>query len=77
MKVAAQLQVGPVEEGIAKCVWHGLGPRLKLVPWAGGTGDAFLGDAVGPHGPPLVVVAVEPDSVEVFKPPVLRDVARA
>ena len=77
VKVAAQFQVRPVEERIAERVRHGLGPRLELFPRGGGTGDASLGDAVGPHGPPLVVVAVEPDGVEVFKPPIFRDVARA
>ena len=56
---------------------HGLGPRLELFPRGGGAGDPLLADAVGPHGPPLVVVAIEPDGVEVFKPPVLGDVARA
>ena len=76
-KVAAQLQMRPVEERIAERVRHGLGPRLEFLPRGGGAGDPLLGDAVGPHGPPLVVVAVEPDGVEVFKPPIFRDVARA
>ena len=76
-KVAAQLQVRPVEERIAERVRHGLGPRLEFFPRGGGAGDPLLRDAVGPHGPPLVVVAIEPDGVQVFKPPVLGDVARA
>ena len=77
MKVAAQLQVRPVEEGIAERVRHGLGPGLKFFTRGGSAGDPFLRDAVGPHGPPLVVIAIEPDGVEVFKPPIFRDIARA
>ena len=76
-KMPPQFQVGPVEERVAERVGNGLGPGLEFVTRRGGARDQVLGDAVGPHGPPLVVVAVEPDSVQVFEPPVLGDVARA
>ena len=77
LKVAAELEVRPVEERIAERVRHRLGPGLEFLPRGGGAGDPLLRDPIGPHGPPLVVVAVKPDGVKVFESPVLRDVARA
>ena len=56
-----QLQVGPVVEGVAEGVGHGLGPLLELLPVGGVlAGAVALVDAVGAHGAPLVVVAAEP-----------------
>ena len=60
-EVALQLKVAPVVERVAQGVRHGLGPRQELVMrvrLARAIGFAY---AVGPHGAPLVVVALEPD----------------
>ena len=60
-EVALQLQVGPVVQGVANQVGHGLGPLLKFFGGGGVAGDVVLGHAAGAHGPPLVVVAAQPD----------------
>ena len=57
----AELEVRPVVERIAQRVRDRLGPGLELLPVGRLAGDRPLGDAVGAHRPPLVVVAVEPD----------------
>ena len=57
----SELEVRPVVEGIAQRVRNRLGPGLELLPVGRLAGDRPLGDAVGAHRPPLVVVTVEPD----------------
>ena len=76
-EVTAELEVGPVEERIPERVRHRLRPGLELLPRRGRPRDPLLGHAVGPHRPPLVVVAREPGRVQVLEPPVGRDVLRA
>src|SRR5688500_6587969 len=68
-----QLQVGPVPERIAQRVRHRAGPRFELLPSARLAGDEPLGHAVGPHGAPLVVVAVEPELADAGEAMVLGD----
>ena len=76
-EVAAKLEVGPVEERVAERVGHRRGPGGEFFARGGRPGDEVLRHSVGPHRPPLVVIPVEPDGVEVFEPAVLGDVARA
>lgn len=76
-EVAAEFEVGPVEERVAEGVGHRRGPGGEFVAWGGGPGDQVFGHAVGPHRPPLVMVSLQPDGVKTFKPAVLGDVAGA
>ena len=63
-------------ERIAQRMRHGCGPGLKFLEGLGVAGDKALGDAIGAHGAPFVMVAFEPDFEEVVKLAVFRDVAR-
>jgi hypothetical protein len=67
-EVAAQFQVRPVVEGVAHRVGHGFGPLLEPGVVVGIAGDVAFRYAVGAQGPPLVMVAVEPDAGQVGKP---------
>jgi len=75
-EVAFEFQVGPVVERVAKRPGHGGGPGLELVRIARVPGDQALGDAVGPHGAPLVVIAAQPDVGEVLESPVRGNLGR-
>ena len=66
-----QFQVRPVVQRIAQRVRHGFGPFRKLFVIRRITRDETFVHAVGAHGPPLVMVAVEPDLRGVFKHAVL------
>lgn len=56
-----QLQVGPMIKGIAHRVRHGLSPLAELLEGGTGAGDVLLRHTVAAHGPPLVMVASEPE----------------
>jgi hypothetical protein len=60
-EVAHEFEMGPVKEGIAERVGDGVGPGLEFFERGGVTCAIALGDAVGAHGPPLVMIALEPD----------------
>ena len=55
-----QFEMRPVIEGVAKSFGHGLCPCLKFLPVGTAAGNQLLFCAVGPHSPPLIVVAIEP-----------------
>ena len=55
-----QLHVRPVVERVPQGLGHGGGPGLELLEVRGVSGDEPLGHPVRAHGPPLVVVAVQP-----------------
>ena len=76
-KMPPELKMSPVEERIPQRVGHRFRPRLKLLAGRGGARDPILVHAVGPHCPPLVVVALQPRGMQVFEPPVGGDVLRA
>jgi len=60
-EVALQFEVGPVIEGVAEGIGNRASPGEELFLGRGGAGNGLLFDAVGPHGAPFVVVALEPD----------------
>src|ERR1700722_7691757 len=66
----------PVIERIAQSVGDGSRPCHKLVVGIGFAGAVVLGDAVGSHGSPLVVIAFQPDLAKVAELPVVRNVLR-
>ena len=74
-EVALQFQVGPVVERIAQREGHGGRPSTEFLLGIGVARDEAFVDAVGPHGAPFVVVALQPDFVQVAELPVARDVA--
>ena len=61
-------------EGIAEGVRDGAGPGEEFFLGGGVAGDVALGDTVGAHGSPLIVVAFEPDFEEVLELAVFGDV---
>ena len=62
-----QLEVGPVVQGIAQRVRYRLSPGQELVAGAGYAGDLAFSYAVGPHGPPLIVIAVQPNPGDILE----------
>ena len=60
-------------ERIAQRKRHGGCPRRKLFVGRGVTCAKALVNRIRPHGPPLVMVAFQPDFGQVAKPVVLRD----
>ncbi len=72
-EVGAQLQVAPVVHGVADGPGQRLGKLLELLPLRGVPGDVPLVHPVGAHHPPLVVIPLQPDLVDVLKPAVLKD----
>jgi len=75
-EVAAQFEVRPVVERVSDEPGDGVRPFEEFVVGLRGASDVFLGDAVGAHLPPLVVVAAEPHGREVREAPVVRDFLR-
>ena len=71
-----QFEVGPVVERIAQRVRHGAGKGEEFIPVARVPRAVFLGHAVGSHRAPFVVVAGQPDLVQVAKRLVGRDLVR-
>jgi hypothetical protein len=71
-----KLHVRPVVERIAHGFGHRLRPRFELFPVVGVAGAVALAHPVGPHRPPFVVIAVQPQFREGAKPVVFRDLLR-
>ncbi len=76
LEVALQLQMGPVIQRIPQRVRNGAGPCQELRVWLGVAGDELLRYAVGPHGAPLVVIALQPNLKQVLELSIGRDVLR-
>ena len=75
-KIALQLEVRPMVQGIAQGPWDGRAPGVELLPGRGVPRAQPLGNPVRPHGPPLVVIAPEPDLREVGEAVVFSDQPR-
>ncbi len=75
-EIAAQFQVGPVIERVAEGVRHGAGKGEVLVMVARVAGTVFLGNAVGAHRTPLVMITGQPDLVQVVEGLVGSDLRR-
>ena len=73
-EVALQFEVSPVVERIAQRVGNGSRPCQKFLVRGCIAGDISFGDPVRPHRSPFIVVAVEPDLVEIGEAMVLGDV---
>jgi hypothetical protein len=69
---ALQLELGPVVQRVAQGVRDRARPGLELLPVRGVARAEALGNAVRTHGPPLVVVAVEPNLGDAPEPVVVR-----
>lgn len=76
VEVARQFEVSPVVERVTQGLRDGFGPGEEFIAGSGISSAKALIDAVGAHGPPLVVVAFEPDFEEVGELTVVGDVAR-
>src|SRR5882762_9691778 len=66
--------MGPVIERIAQRVWHGGRPGLELGKGIGIPRAEFFGNPIGPHRPPLVMIAFEPYLKQVLELPIFRNV---
>ena len=73
-EVAFQLEMCPVVERIAQRLRNGGRPGEEFFAGRCVAGDQAFSDAVAAHGTPFVVITFQPDFVDVFKLPVLRDV---
>ena len=72
-EVAAELEVRPVVKRITHQLRNDAAEGEELVVVGGGAGDEVLINAGCAHGPPLVVIAAEPDFGEVAELFVRRD----
>lgn len=61
IEVAFKLQMGPVVEGIADKIRHGLRPFEEFLLVGCFSCDKVFLDAIGAHGPPLVMFPAKPD----------------
>ena len=76
-EVALQLEMSPVVKRIAQRVREPSRPRPRNFSYGSRVAGAkTFRDAVGAHGPPLVVIAFQPDLEEVVEAAVVRDVVR-
>jgi hypothetical protein len=73
-KMTLQFQVSPVIERVFQGLWHRLTPGHKFFEIGTVPGDVFLIDSVGPHGPPLVMIACQPALREIGKTGILIDI---
>ena len=62
-------------KGIAQQSRYGPGPRNEFVVRIRSAGTVFLVDTARAHGPPLVVIALEPDFKKIVELPIFCDVA--
>ena len=72
-KVALELQVAPLKDGVAHATAQGLGPLLELLASRGIAGNEALVNAVCTHQAPLVVVTAQPNLGDVLKTLVVPD----
>ena len=70
-KEVLQFQMAPVVHGVADGTGQGFRKLLELLTVGGVAGDVVLGNTVGTHDTPLVVVAAQPDLRDVFKTNIL------
>ena len=75
-EVALQLQVRPVIQRVAQGIGHGAGPGQELLVGVHRPGAKPLVHAVGAHGAPLVMVALQPDFEQVGELPVAGQIER-
>ena len=57
-------------------VRYGRGPGVKLLTIGRIAGTQALSDAIGAHRTPLIVVALQPDVIQVIKTVVFSDLLR-
>jgi hypothetical protein len=60
-EIAGQFEVCPVIKRVSHGVRNGSGPRCELLKRGNIASAIALCDAVGPHGPPFVMITREPD----------------
>lgn len=72
-EVSRQFEVAPVVHGIAKRMRHGLGEFLEFFASRGISGDEFLGNSIGAHDAPLVVVGSQPSVCDISPAPIFCD----
>ena len=76
-KSRLQLQVCPVVQRIAEAVRHRSRPRLELLPVTRlAASDETLGDAVGAHSTPFVMIAAEPQFCDAAEMMVVSHLSR-
>ena len=75
-EIPLEFEMGPMVERVAQRVRHGTCPGQELVVRSRGAGAEWLLDSVGPHGPPLVMIAFEPDLKQIREAAVHGDPAR-
>ena len=76
VEIPRQFQVAPVVERVAQQVRHDAGEGVELLAIGGVSRAVALGDAVGAHLAPLVVIAVEPHLADVVPAAVGGDLRR-
>src|SRR5215469_10287634 len=74
VEITFELEMRPVKEWIAQGERYCLRPGQKLFIPRRIAGAELLGDAVGSHRPPFVVITLKPDFKQIAKAPVLGDV---
>ena len=72
-EVAEQLKVGPVVEGVADEKREGLRPLLPFLKPVCRARDVLLGNAVGAHLAPFVVVTAKKQVVSIAELVIVRD----
>ena len=76
-EITLQLQMSPVINRITKSIRNGSRPLLEFVVGRSVAGAEALGNSIGAHGAPFVVVAFEPDFREVRKAAIRSNVGCA
>src|SRR5690606_3428039 len=74
IKIAFEFQMRPVVKRIAHGVGNRVCPLPKLVKIRCAAGDKLFIDAQRAHGPPLVVIALQPYLRDIFEATVFQDI---
>src|SRR5260370_18531416 len=74
-EVPLQFKVRPVIKGVAKRERHGARPGQELFKGRRIARAVALQDSVCTHGPPFVVIALQPNLEQIIESPVSSDVA--
>src|SRR5262249_7366390 len=74
VEITFELEMGPMKEWIAQGVRNRLRPSQELFIARRISGAELLGDTVGPHRPPFVVITFKPDFKQIAEAPVFGNV---
>jgi hypothetical protein len=75
-KIPEEFQMCPMVQRVPHGIWNGVGPFAEFLFIRGVACYIFFFDAKSSHGPPFIVIAVDPDLGDGIKNHIFSEVPR-